>query len=185
MKALVFGIIGVMAFSFAQASTGFSNGNNIDITYYSGWVRVVNCSGDVIGNKSHFCSAADYNPGAFDRFVTDNRVKADRVSLSAVHEDGSTRSKRKKYDSNKGISDKFNLLVSTLFQRPLLEEGVNRVSYMLTNKRSEVASGEFEANVQVTGDLRCPDLTISGWGSTCDNASAACNEYFNRVNGCQ
>lgn len=183
MKALLLVFLGFLMVPTAQAATGFSNGNNIEITEYSGWVRVINCPNSF--NNSYYCSAADYNPGAFDRFTIDQRVKADGVELTAFHADGSKRTKKEKFDANKGLSRRFNLLISTLFQRPLLEDGVNRVSYSLTKKKREVASGEFEANVNYAGSLRCPDLTISGWSISCDNASAACSEYFNRISGCQ
>ena len=182
MRALLLAAMTMFLAEIALADAGFRNGNEIDVTHYKGWVRVTGCTQ---GHQTHLCRAADYDPGAFDRFMTSQRVVADRVKLTAFHEDGSKRTKKGKYDSNKSLSKRFNLLVSTVFQRPLLEYGANTVRYELTNKRDVVASGEFEANVNFLGERSCPDMWLSGWGSTCDNAASACNEYFRRVTGCQ
>lgn len=127
------------------------------------------------------CDGYSFSPGEEARFigpVTD----ADEVTLVATHADRSTRSKSGSYDGRKGQSDdRFNLWISTVFQRPLLKMGINTVAWTLKRKGKSVAKGSFTANVKDNGDLQCPSASETSWDmDDCMSSSRVCSNYFSR-----
>jgi hypothetical protein len=121
----------------------------------------------------------DVQPGSQDRFAYGAPIDADKVELTAVHADGSTRTKSKKYDAQKGESGRFNLAISTLTQRPLLKIGDNMIHYKMKKKSQAVAEGDFQATMTVVGDLSCRQGVVYAWGQAqCDSMAWACDTYF-------
>lgn len=127
------------------------------------------------------------NTGEYDYFVGPEGVKADAITLTATHEDGSKRTKSESYDSAKGLSNKtFNLWISTLLQRPLLNPGKNTIAYKMTLGGKVVASGEFVADVKDGGAKFCKRRGNywSANSSDCLNPANLCYRYLRDNNYC-
>lgn len=170
----------------SQASPGRFEGGN-DFRYFGAVGNVsVQCfpsGGAPSGPTSAYyrCDGYSFSPGEEARFigpVTD----ADEVTLVATHADRSTRSKSGSYDGRKGQSDdRFNLWISTVFQRPLLKMGANTVEWNLKRKGKSVTKGSFVANVKDNGDLQCPNASETSWDmNDCVSSSRICSNYFSR-----
>lgn len=134
------------------------------------------------------CRMNYLNPGEYSYFQGPN-VDADEVTLQTTWENGKkSKSKTSQYDSTTGKSKKsFNLWISTLTQRPLLDLGKNTVSYKLTKNGSIVESGEFIVNVNSAGTKYCQRYGsyISNDSNDCARASNLCDRYFRENNYCE
>ena len=164
-------------------NVGFESGHEMTTVLSQGNVRVF-CNG-ARGQTSAYlhCYSNDLTPSLRSKLmVTDGVINADKVKLTAFHADGSQRSKSSKFDSNEGKSTKsFNLWISTVFQRPLLESGLNRIVYQFMNEDEVVADGEFEVVINRGEDRNCSYGTIfSHRDSDCRAGSNICNAYFRR-----
>lgn len=173
----------------AQADVGFKNGNQRNAILVQGRI-VVHCSSSTPGGPAigHFqCREEILSAGEYDYFVGPAGVKGDSVTLTALHADGSQRSKTVDYDSSKGQSKKsLNLWIATLLQRPLLDPGTNTVRYKITQNGKTTASGEFIAEVRDGGTRTC-SRSGSYWSnisSDCQNGASFCRRYFNENNYC-
>lgn len=178
----------------AHAEIGFKKGNRLTAVLTQGDI-LVQCSGSGgfppgtggPSSASFRCQEEVITTGEFDYFVGPERIQADAVTLTATHADGSTRTKKSGYDSAKGQStDTFNLWIATLFQRPLLDVGLNKITYTLTYKGKTTSSGKFEATVKDGGRKVC-QRRGSYWSpnaSDCQNPSAMCSRYFSENNYC-
>jgi hypothetical protein len=133
------------------------------------------------------CRSDILEPADHDYFVTDSGILADHVDLHAVHEDGSTRDKDEDFDSEKGQSkDTFNLWIGSLFQRPLLNGGVNRIGYQLKKDGNVVKTGDFVVNVKSGAARTCQrDYVTSHSMSDCHNGGVVCDQYFRRQDFCR
>lgn len=172
--------------SASFASAGFKNGNNIGVVYLSGSVNYFcsNYSGHP-ENTHHTCTGYIATPGTYDVFTVSTPVDGDKVVLTATHEDGSTRTKDEKFNGTQSTRS-LNLLVSTLFQRPLLKMGINNVSYQIFKGKQAVAQGTFVATVKDEGDRVCRPITLtSPTDDNCKNVSVGCDNYFASENYCQ
>lgn len=189
MKVLLsFLFIGLLS-SVSYAEVGFSNGNDVSIVYLSGSVTYLcpNYAGHP-NNQAHYsCSGYLANPGTHDYFVTDKVLDANKVTLTATHADGSTRTKDAAFDANKSASStRFNLITSTLFQRPLLNMGENKISYTITNGNQVTESGSFISHVTNSGNRTCaPRTLMAHTNDYCKNITLACDNYFETENNCQ
>lgn len=127
------------------------------------------------------CEGYSFSPATEARFIGPS-VDADEVSLKATHGDGSTRSKSGSYDGRKGRSDdRFNLWTASLFQRPLLNFGKNKIDWVLTRKSKTVERGQFVATVKDNGTLHCPATSTTSLDTNdCINSNQICRIYFNR-----
>lgn len=174
--------------SAASVNTGFEIGNELTAVYVEGSVTVF-CWEPGRGQETgrFRCSAEILNPYEFSRFQTESGIDADRVILTARHEDGSSRTKDGKFNPSTGKShSEFNLWVHTVLQRPLLEMGINKVTYVLNKANREVKAGEFTAVVERGPDRHCPHAQMnSNRLSDCRTSGDACREYFRRFNYCQ
>jgi hypothetical protein len=136
---------------------------------------------------SYFCESSFLSPAEAARFKTGSGAVADRVKLTATRADGSVRSKDGDFDSAKGQSTKrFNLWISTLFQRPLLRAGQNEITYLLTRGGEKVEEGRFRANVTGGPTLTCASGHItSAAGDDCRFSHRVCEQYFSQNNWCR
>ncbi|UXR65027.1 hypothetical protein EZJ49_02030 [Bdellovibrio bacteriovorus] len=173
----------------AHAEVGFKNGNQKTAVLAQGRI-VVHCQSSSPGGPTYGsfnCREEILTSGEYDYFVGPADTKGDSVTLTALHQDGSQRTKTVAYDSNKGQSKKsINLWIATLLQRPLLDPGKNTVRYKITLNDKVTASGEFIAEVKDGGTKTC-SRTGSYWSnnsSDCQNGTSMCRRYFNENNYC-
>lgn len=168
-------------------SAGFATGNTFQSTLMVGAVKV-RCNDRVRGDRSvdFVCRQSRLSPTESDFFQGPMGVTADKVKLTNITEEGSRRSRDEDYDGRKGVSrDAFNLWKQTLLRKPLLDNGVNKVSYTLLNRREVVSEGDFVVTVVRQNPLHCEDRTInSERSSDCDNQMTACDLYFSQAPKC-
>lgn len=166
---------------------GFEKGNSLIVTPIQGQVKVY-CSGfNGDGAAVYSCRDIVMKPGAYDNFVGPRDARATKVELTAVHQDGSNRTKSEDYQGTRGISaSAFNLWISTLFQKPLLEVGSNKISYRLTSGSTLYAEGSFQAVVTKTAMKECPVATYHSTDiNDCNSQYSICQRYFKEFNNCQ
>lgn len=169
-----------------ELSTGFDVGNDFVATYLSGEVTV-SCRDNGQSDFASFrCVGEVLDPAEFVRFKGP-KVSADKVILSALREDGSVREKSESYDAEKGISKgRFNLWISTLFQRPLLKFGRNVVDYSLTKSGKTVKAGQFTAQVSAGPERSCQRRHyFSNNLNDCRGSQMMCSQYFRDEDYCQ
>lgn len=173
--------------SFAHADRiGFEKGNSLTVTPVQGQVRVV-CNGfNGNGAAVYTCRDVLMKPGAYDYFVGIRDARATKVELKAIHQDGSDRSKTLAYQGSRGRSDEaFNLWISTLFQKPLLEVGANTIKFRLMGNSGVYAEGEFQAVVTKSTMRECPAASYhSSDINDCNSQYSICQRYFNEHNSC-
>lgn len=165
--------------------TGFKSGNSISIVTLHGSVYMT-CHTPMPPTWKHFnCWDEIVTPASSDKFQMHEPVDADKVTLSVTHRNGKTVTKTEKYNSKKNESGNFNLTINTLFQKALLELGNNTVTYTLTKKGEEVATGSFVATAAVTEERECRHKNMYGSYNDCTNQVSACNYYFYSENYCK
>ena len=184
---LAFALISASAFAETE-TVQFSKGNDINIQQLSGSV-IYYCRDNLGKNYSRhwYCDADLVSPGTHDYLVSNTPIDADKVVLTATREDGSTRSKDSKFDSTKSASSsRFNLLIKTLTQRPLLQVGTNQVAYTFTKGKQVVSEGSFQSKVTVVGKAQCKHRsTFTNIEDYCKFQNMGCDNYFYLENNCQ
>ena len=168
-------IAGLLFCAGAFATTaGFQHGNDYEAISYDGSVTA-SCD---TGSRVHYCSAYGLNPTIYTKLVTAQRVDANRYEVTATHESGKRVTKDGKF---KGTESKYiNLWIRTLFQKPPLAFGLNKIDYKILKKKNVVQSGSFEVMVNQGERRACRRGFIRMAGNSCENSTSACNEYFNR-----
>ncbi|MBV2169813.1 MAG: hypothetical protein KUL82_14000 [Bdellovibrio sp.] len=186
MLKVLFSIITFCLMAKAHAA-GFANGNALIATPIQGQVQV-QCNGfNGSGTALYTCRDVVMDPQAYDYFVGPQDARADKVELMAFHEDGSSRSKVNNYDGARGKSrDAFNLWISTLFQKPLLEYGRNTIRYKIfSDNNTPYAQGEFGVVVQRGAARQCPAATYHSTDSNdCNSQYSICQRYFEEYRNC-
>lgn len=167
---------------FANEQIGFKSGNKLKSRPIYGTIHLY-CPQN---SSIHTCRMNYLEPGDRDKFIHPP-IDADKVTLEAIHQQGSRRKKSAKFDAVQGESKKrFNLWLGSLFQRPLLRSGKNIMHYKLYKNSSLVKSGSFIANVQTLSTRRCRTRTYhSTRDSDCDFPSFMCQKYFSEQAYCQ
>jgi hypothetical protein len=188
LSVLIFvSLLSSISFSMPRPIAHFKNGNDISIKEMSGSVTYY-CQ-DNAGRQytRHWsCYAADVNPGTHDYLVTETPVDANKVTLTCDHKDGSTKTKSASFDGQSSTS-KFNLLTSSLTQRPLLKAGANLVTYKLTKGKDVVEEGTFQSNVNVLESKQCryrAEFAYAPNDDVCQFESFGCDRYFYMENYC-
>lgn len=184
MKALMLLAL-TASFSIHAQTIGFSKGNRTDITYLRGQVTA-QCQEDNGSFDTRYVACNGYltAPTSHDFFVHPP-TDADKVSLKSIREDGSTRTKSAKFDSENGISkSKFNLAIRTLTQSPLLKIGENKIAYTLSKGNQKVAEGEFIAIMEVVEERNCGSKFMYLPQFNCSDTFRICDELFWRTNNC-
>lgn len=169
-------------FMAASAAPGFEGGDHYQAHSLRGSVNVI-CP-----DRQAFFSCQDYylEPSMRDYFVYQNAPQSDRVSLTAEHEDGRTRTRSEGFNNGRSTSS-FNLWISTLFQRPLLATGHNRITYQMQNNSQVVEEGEFDVFVERRPTRSCPHRTYrSSSNFDCQGGGATiCARYFYESRNCR
>lgn len=179
--------IGFLASSVPSVAADFNGHREFTHVDLVGDVDVTCLGGGQIGRRSFQCSGYMLNPQMFSRFHHEFDGQADRVTLSTQHRNNKTVRKSSDWDQSKQRSkDAFNLWVSTVFQRPLLQMGLNTISYDLTRSGRSVESGTFMVRVNDGGTRQCRYRRITTTDSTlCENGNIACGDYFELENNCE
>lgn len=189
MKSLFLALCLISASAVAETSdVQFSKGNDIEIQQLTGSV-IYYCRDNLGKNYSRqwFCDANLYSPGTHDYLVSNTPIDADKVVLTSTREDGSTKSKDSKFDANKSSSSsRFNLLITTLTQRPLLQVGNNKIDYKFSKGKKVVSEGSFQSKVTITGKTQCKHRsTFTNIEDYCKFQDMGCDNYFYLENDCQ
>lgn len=183
--------LGIVVASFhpsgALADAGFSGGdtfNSIDLVADV----TISCQEGVQRDfRSVTCVENILNPGEYTYFVGPTGIVGDEVELKATWEDGSIHEKRGSYSNEKGRTEKpFNLWISTLLQRPLLDMGLNQIVWQMKDAGQLVAAGKFEVRVNDGGERNCPrGYYTSNQLNDCRFPSNICWRHFRAYNYCQ
>lgn len=173
MKALLTVIL-VMTSGLVMGETTFEHGTEYSVTNVSGQVHVY-CGTQ---NSFQVCSGYQSEPGSYTRLVSG--ANANRYQITAIHADGSSVSKKGRFNAGRGQSDEINLFVRSVLQRPLLKIGQNLVRYELTKGGDTVEQGEFVVHVAAAPDIVCRTGTIWMNPSSCSSQALVCDEYFAR-----
>ena len=188
MKKTIFTMLSVLLCTATSFGAGLSGGDQFSTVNIYGRLNV-QCTGPQ-GSTSGFadCRGQILNPGEYSYFVGP-KSEADQVTLIATHEDGSvSKAKTEKYDGEMGKSKKaFNLWISTVLQRPLLDFGKNTVKYTLSEKGKVVEQGSFIVSVVDGGRSVCQHngYYYSTMASDCQFPTNLCSRYFSENNYCQ
>jgi hypothetical protein len=190
MKKMIFAI-GFAALPLTTYAIGFSSGQNFVASPTRGQLRV-SCRTEKPGDPgfaSAVCRRITLSPAEFDFFVGPAGTEADRVGLKATYEDGSTSAvKNQRYDGAAGKSkSRFNLWIASLTQSPLLNVGVNAISYVLVKGQKLIDRGEFTVVVEKGAPATCKNIGhfYSDNANDCRNPELLCDRYFSEENYCQ
>jgi hypothetical protein len=181
-------VIFAVTFFITQIASaiGFATGNDFQAFSSRGQVTVTCQTPQGIKTAVFDCWDSSLSPVEYDYFIGP-AVAADSVTLSVVREDQSERTKDSRYDSRRGMSvDRFNLWVASLFQRPLLADGLNRIHYSLTTQGTAVSQGDFTVKVVRQPTAVCPSRTYNSINaSDCTNQYSMCGKYFEELHYCR
>jgi hypothetical protein len=189
MKSLI--LISFMLPMLASAEEiGFVHGNTRQIIALEGELIVLcpaGSEGATPVTAAYYCSELVMEPSPYDHFRGPRGLSASEVTLTAHREDGTTKSKTLPYDGRSlRTKESINLWISTLFQRPLLKEGRNKMIYTLIQGSTTVGQGEFEAIVQSGTSRQCPKTTYNSINpQDCISPYSVCQRYFSQYNNCK
>jgi hypothetical protein len=174
-------------FSPFLLAQGFVGGDEYEIVQLQGNVNIVCLDSSGQSTAFYFCRQDVVSPGPFQPFIHPQSLLADEVVITSQRADGSVREQTRRFDARSGLSRNFNLLVWTLFQRPLLLEGSNALTYELRNRGAVVDYGQFDVEVRRDPQGRtCQSRTIfSSDSSMCRNQAQACDRYFALSSNCR
>lgn len=174
--------------SQAQA-VGFSSGDSFTSNLVQGeaFVQCQDSRSGGVKNARFMCREMVLDPVEFDFFEGPGGVQADTVLLTATWESGQVQKKSSRYDSRKGRSEnRVNLWVRTLLQKPLLDYGVNKISYELKRGPQSVTTGEFSVTVRRGQTYNCaPKQYFSPNVNDCENQFSICSRYISEARECQ
>ena len=189
MKKTFTTLITMASFITLANATGFSGGDQYHAQVISGRLNV-SCIGSGPGPTfgTAYCHDEILNPGEYAYFEGP-KVDADKVTLVATRENGSiSKVKTSDYDSATAKSKKsFNLWISTVLQRPLLDYGKNTVTYTLSKNGNNVEQGTFMVEVVKGEKAVCQRVGFytSSNSADCQTPDNLCARYFNENNYCQ
>jgi hypothetical protein len=173
----------------AIADLGFSSGNEMTSISIAGDVRLTCLSGndDPARTVAFQCRDTILVPNDSDYFVGPRDMEADQVELTVTRSDGSIRSRQVGYSSARGMSEtRFNLWAGSLFQKPLLMLGENKVEFKLSRNGQVVKMGNFDALVRIGGFHQCVASEFySNTASDCNQPYTYCQRFFREKNYCQ
>lgn len=148
---LTLALLLAMYFRSANCSE-FEKGNDYKILYAHG-TAYLTCKGMLDGRfvmmqRTLICNDPFTHPVAFSRFINKDS-KASNVKITNLSNDNY--SKTNSFNIKKGESKEFNLLIGSLFQKPLLRNGINNLKYQMIMEDGTVEeSGDMVINVEST-----------------------------------
>ncbi|GEM_PF-527985 len=178
----------LISLSVQAAPIGFSHGNVMEGNFIQGQVRVY-CSSSGGSSVAAFnCRDHSLQPRVYAHFLGPVDARAAEVQLTAINENGTRRVKASEYYGAGGRStEAFNLWISTLFQKPLLQYGRNAVEFVLKDRKGNaLSSGTFEAIVNRGEKRTCPSAEYtSNDMNDCESLYSICQRYFEDFNYCR
>lgn len=147
----------------------------------------VTCLGATTKFQTHLCKAYGMHPFNWARFSHSPKNYVEYVTLKSHRPDGKSVTKRLQWNEQLEQSfEEVNLWKKSMFVKPLLSHGVNKVDYSFTVKNKVVESGSFDVTVNKGNHYRCETLTETKKNSKyCDDSMEACTYYFNKQKNCQ
>lgn len=183
----IFSMVSFAANSDSTLSVGFTGGSQFESRSISGQIQIQCQEAGQFETRYSNCYGLLLLPYEYDYFVGPKGVDADTVQLTSVQQDGTSRSKSSGYDSVKARStSRFNLWIRSLTQAPLLDEGLNTVTYKLNKNGVQKATGQFQVRVIRGTSAQCRDTGYysSSLMSDCRNPGFICDRYFQERNFC-
>lgn len=174
-----------MTVSFAQ-QVGLEKGNSFQSVALSGQVTVI-CNGfSGYGQNTYNCRDITLEPATYDNVTGPRDPSIDEIKLISKQESGSVVKKTEDFDGRLGRTENaVNLWISTLFQKPLLRDGRNIISYELLAKGVVKQSGEFSVQVTRSQARVCPNTTYNSIDfNDCQAQYSICQRYFKENNFC-
>lgn len=162
---------------------GFSRGASFQQVRLEGYLRV-QCPDSVI--ETH-CGDTFLNPWPYDVFIGPQKAEIISLRLRAFSAENEPREIESVYDGRSGRSEEINLGVSSIFQRPLLRLGQNRIEFTLRNRQGRIVEqGTFEVTVQRGAIRNCGPREIhSNYRNDCGLPYSFCQQYFKEQKYCQ
>lgn len=136
--------------------------------------------------KTVTCRDVFMDPWPYDLFVGPRNINAQSVELrSTVGSESQTAII--KYDGRTGKSSEVNLGVFSLFQKPLLKVGQNKIRFALLGKEENVLETDtFEVSVTRGKSRTCePRQTETQNIDDCEYSYSLCQLYFRNQNYCR
>lgn len=168
-------------------AVGLSAGDVFSATPLAGDLTVRCNDGGQQNTAYYACYEEILEPVDTSYFLGPEGESASRAELTANYENGETRTMDLRYNAATGRSEAVNLWLSSLFQRPLLSYGANRISFSMRNEAdAELSRGEFLAQVNIGARRRCRARTY--WSSSmsdCRSPGFACSRFFRDENYCR
>jgi len=175
----IFGVFLAVLFMSNANAAEFEKGSEYSVVRLSG-TAIVTCSYYENGrhrreHRNIYCIDDFSSPANYSRFIQED---SDAVKVKIVNESNDGRKKTKKFYPKKGESKRFNLLVRSLFQKPLLKIGANNLTYkMLLKDGSVEQEGSFEVQVNFSRRSCRPRYMYSSRESDCHGYSI-CRRYY-------
>ncbi len=168
--------------SFAKAQ--FSRGAQFSFVNIEGQLTI-QCPSRV---SNTLCHESFMEPWPYDVFSGPVNAEASSLELRATVNGGAdVRKTEVSYAGRTGRSSEINLGISSLFQRPLLRVGVNKIQYFITDRRKNVLhKGDFSVEVSRGSTRTCEGLrVVVGTDNDCDYSYSICQQYFTEMNYCR
>lgn len=187
MKLILLFITSLLFVISAEAYVGFEGGNEFQVTDISGTLHVTCASGTEWETRTDYCRGTVAEPGTHAYFIYDDEpVNATHVTLKNQVEEDKVEEKTEKFLTEEGRSKKrFNLLVWTLFQDPLLHRGENKVDYVLKRDSEVIKKGHVNVNVSSGEARQCRTRSMRSHDmNDCRASGRLCSRYFWQENYC-
>ena len=166
-------------------ATGLELGNNLTHVTLKGHVKM-QCNEYALTGPAEFdCTMDALEPFTSSRFQTALVYDADHFDMNVAHEKSWSRHKSGEYVPASGSSAlSLNLWSASIFDWPILEDGLNVATYQLTKKGKVVTTGAFNVTVAHISRACQPKTIVSYDPNDCRSKSAACTRYFFDNNHC-
>ncbi len=136
--------------------------------------------------KTMTCRDVFMSPWPYDVYVGPRNFNSEVVKFTSLV-GGEIQTSVVTYNGKTGRSEDVNLGVYSLFQKPLLKVGENKIQAALLNRDGNILDSEF-FNVSVTrGKSRACDAkeTYSPNPDDCEHTYSVCQQYFRAQNYCR
>lgn len=184
----IFLLFGSLLFSVSIfAAPGFSKGDRFQVVTLRGNLNVRCNVGAEIRQSNFQCESQVLAPASYDFFVGSAIPAADKIILIAERSDKSIREKEEVYNGARGQSQRMiNLWVSSVFERPLLNYGMNTVTYKIMKGPATYEQGVFKVQVDAGAGRSCPTYSMTSTSAgDCETSYSVCDRYFRAFNYCQ
>lgn len=183
----IFLFIFLMSGSDSVLAQTFTSGTQFYSYFLEGQVDLTCSDGREVQNIVFDCQESSLEPANYTYFVGPVGTIADEVKLVSVASDATSSTKTVEYDNATGMSaEKVNLWISSLFQKPLLKSGVNKIYYFLYQNSKVVNQGKFQVEVISAGSRACSKQKLySSNISDCGSQYSICQTYFQQNQQCR